>query len=208
MTEPIPTPPQIATLPAAGWYPDVEVPGGQRWWDGNLWTDHRHAPAPAAALQPYGPAAGMQPYSATATPASEPPLWAPWYGISFAAAVRRGWKKYADFDGRASLSEYWWWALFNGLVGLGGYVLLLVSIGVTAATEGVGAILLVLVAVAYAGGSIALIIPSLAVAVRRLHDVNYSGAMYLIVFVPFGSIVLLVFMLMPSNPAGARYDRG
>jgi uncharacterized membrane protein YhaH (DUF805 family) len=207
MTDPTPIPPQLATRPAAGWYPDVEVPGGQRWWDGTSWTEHRQPPPTAS--QPYGPSTTVQPYvAAPQFTGSEPPLWAPWYGIPFAAAVRRGWKKYADFDGRASLTEYWWWALFSGLVGLGGYVLLLVSIGVTAMTGGVGAVLLVLVAVAYVGATIALIVPSIAVGVRRLHDANYPGPMYLLVFVPFGSIIVLVFMLMPSNPAGARFDRG
>ena len=60
MNEPSLTPPQTANLPAAGWYPDVEVAGGQRWWDGTSWTDHRHAPV-AAAL-PYGPTP-IQPYA-------------------------------------------------------------------------------------------------------------------------------------------------
>ncbi len=225
MTDLPPMAPQPTTLPAAGWYPDVEVPGGQRWWDGTLWTDHRHAPA--AVVQPYGPTAG-QPYGPTtvqsyapttiqpyvpiqpygSAPVGEPPLWLPWYGIPFGAAARRGWKKYATFDGRASLSEYWWWVLFTGLISLGGYLLLLVSIAITAATGGVGALLAVLVGIAYVGLAVALFIPSLAIAVRRLHDAGYSGLLYLLAFVPFGSIVVLVLLLMPSNPAGARYDRG
>jgi uncharacterized membrane protein YhaH (DUF805 family) len=188
---PVTTPAPQPALPPEGWYADSEVAGGQRWWNGQAWTGHRNPPM-----------------SLPAGTASEPPLWAPWYGIPFGAAVRRAWKKYADFDGRASMSEYWWWALFTGIVSFGGYLVLIVSIGITAATGGVGAILLVLVAIAYAGGSIALIIPSIAVGVRRLHDANYPGPMYLLVFVPLGSIIVLVFMLMPSNPAGARYDRG
>jgi uncharacterized membrane protein YhaH (DUF805 family) len=208
-------------LPPLGWYPDSEVPGGQRWWDGQAWTSHRH-PAPASATsatQPYGPVAvqsygpsTLQAYGsipvAGASAGSEPPLWAPWYGISFADAARRGMKKYAAFEGRASLSEYWWWTLFTGILSFGGYLLVLLSIGITAATGGVGAVLALLVGVAYVGLAVALFIPSLAIAVRRLHDANFSGALYALVFVPFGSIVVLVLMLMPSNPAGARYDRG
>ncbi|WP_306895831.1 DUF805 domain-containing protein [Agromyces albus] len=42
---------------------------------------------------------------------------------------------------------------------------------------------------------------------RRLHDTNRSGAFFFLAFIPFvGSIILLVFMLMPSDPAGARFD--
>lgn len=222
MSDLTPIPPLTTSLPAAGWYPDVEVPGGQRWWDGTQWTGHRHPPVSAA--QPYGPTAvqsytpiAIQPYVSTQIQPygstrgysyGEPPLGAPWYGISFGAAARRGWKKYATFEGRASLSEYWWWVLFTTLLSLGGYFMLLVSIGITAATGGVGAVLAVLVGIAYVALAVALFIPSLAIAVRRLHDANYSGLFYLLVFVPFGSIVLLVFLLMPSNPAGAQYDRG
>ncbi|WNY34782.1 hypothetical protein Q9Q99_06270 [Curtobacterium flaccumfaciens] len=50
---------------------------------------------------------------------SEPPLWAPWYGIPFPQAFLRFWKKYVRFDGRASQSEYWFWALWY-LIGVGG----------------------------------------------------------------------------------------
>ena len=39
----------------------------------------------------------------------EPPLWAPYYGAPFPAAVKRFFAKYATFSGRASRSEYWWW---------------------------------------------------------------------------------------------------
>ena len=64
--------------------------------------------------------------SDTATPAP-PPLDQPYYGISFGGAVARGFKKYATFAGRASRSEYWWWALFTFItyfvLGLAAYAL-------------------------------------------------------------------------------------
>ena len=44
------------------------------------------------------------------------PLWAPLYGASFGEAVARFFMKYATFSGRASRSEYWWWALVSGIV--------------------------------------------------------------------------------------------
>jgi hypothetical protein len=45
--------------------------------------------------------------------APPPPLDLPHYGIGFVDAVKRGFKKYATFKGRASRSEYWWWTLFT-----------------------------------------------------------------------------------------------
>ncbi len=46
----------------------------------------------------------------------EPPLWAPYYGAPIGAAVKRFFKKYTAFSGRASRSEYWWWTLVNAVV--------------------------------------------------------------------------------------------
>ncbi|MBP2387797.1 DUF805 domain-containing protein [Paeniglutamicibacter kerguelensis] len=55
---------------------------------------------------------------------------------------------------------------------------------------------------------LATFIPNLALTVRRLHDGYFSGWLYLLAFVPFvGSLVLLILVLMPSSPAGVRYDK-
>ncbi|MFP3600216.1 DUF805 domain-containing protein, partial [Chryseobacterium sp. SIMBA_029] len=55
---------------------------------------------------------------------------------------------------------------------------------------------------------LATIIPSLALLVRRLHDGNFSGWLALLVLVPFlGALAVLVLSLLPSNPAGQRFDR-
>ncbi len=54
---------------------------------------------------------------------------------------------------------------------------------------------------------LAVIVPSLALVVRRLHDVNFSAWMILIGLVPFiGGLALLVFMVLPSKPEGQRFD--
>ena len=55
---------------------------------------------------------------------------------------------------------------------------------------------------------LATFIPNLALTVRRLHDGYFSGWLYLLAFVPFvGSLVVLILVLMPSSPAGVRYDK-
>ena len=73
-------------------------------------------------------------YSAPAQP-SPPALDMPHYGIGFIDAIKRGFKKYATFSGRASRSEYWWWALFSFIV----YLVLLVPayvLGITTSSDG------------------------------------------------------------------------
>ena len=53
-----------------------------------------------------------------------------------------------------------------------------------------------------------LVVPSIAITVRRLHDGGFSGLLYLINFVPYiGSLAILVLTILPSKPEGARYDR-
>lgn len=140
----------------------------------------------------------------------------PLYGASPLTAYARFWKRYVVFSGRASLSEYWWTVLLNTVVAivlgvLGG---ILLAVGAALAQQGsavaaipnaLGAVLL------FALGAFALaqIVPSIAVAVRRLHDANLSGLLFLLAFIPsVGGLILLVLSLLPSNPEGRRYDSG
>ena len=139
------------------------------------------------------------------------PLWAPLYDASFGQAFRRFWMKYADFTGRASRSEYWWWMLAMAVISLVLEAVLFAVViptmnasadGSTAISPGfVFGFILVL------AWSLGAFIPSLALLWRRLHDAGFSGAWWLLAFIPFGSIVVLVFTFLPSNPAGARFDR-
>jgi uncharacterized membrane protein YhaH (DUF805 family) len=113
-------------------------------------------------------------------------------------------KKYAQFDGRSRRKEYWFFALFNCLVGL---VLGMLG-GLTMAFSGhadnpsysfLGLGLVCLY-------SLAVLIPGLAVTVRRLHDTGRSGWWIFISFVPFvGGIILLIFMLQDSHPGPNQY---
>ena len=49
--------------------------------------------------------------------------------------------------------------------------------------------------------------PSIAISVRRLHDGNFSGFLYLLHLIPYlGSLIVLILTILPSNPFGARFD--
>lgn len=137
-----------------------------------------------------------------------PPLDLPHYGIGFIDAVKRGFKKYATFTGRASRSEYWWWTLFTFVIYL---VLGLVTFAVGMATSRDGGRtpgllampLLILFTVFFLG----ILLPTLAVTVRRLHDGGYSGLVALLFLLPYlGGLIIMIFALLPSSPAGAKYD--
>jgi uncharacterized membrane protein YhaH (DUF805 family) len=98
--------------------------------------------------------------------------------------------KYADFNGRATRTEYWWFFLAELL---GSAVASLIALGV------------------YALFSLATLLPIIAVGARRLHDTNRSGWWQLLALVPFGvavPIILLAQKSIPPNraelPAGAQ----
>jgi len=100
-------------------------------------------------------------------------------------------KKYAVFSGRARRKEYWFFSLFNLIIG---FVLGVVEVLV----GGPG-----IVGMLY---GLAVIIPALAVSVRRLHDTDRSGWWLLIALIPVvGAIVLLIFMVLDSSPGENQY---
>jgi len=102
-------------------------------------------------------------------------------------------KNYAGFSGRARRTEYWMFGLVNFVITLVFYIL-------TFATHSGFFLVLVLL---YA---LAVLVPSLAVLVRRLHDIGMSGWWILIGLVPFvGSVVLLVFTVLAGNQGPNRY---
>jgi uncharacterized membrane protein YhaH (DUF805 family) len=103
--------------------------------------------------------------------------------MTFQESIRVCFAKYADFSGTASRSEYWWFFLF----------VMLGSAAASMVSNTVGALF-----------TLATLLPSVAVASRRLHDTRRSGWWQLIVLVPvFGLIVLLVFLAQESRPAAA-----
>jgi len=106
-------------------------------------------------------------------------------------AVSTCFKKYAVFEGRASRPEFWLFALFNIIVYLVWIVLIfLISSG---STQPIVVFLFYL-------PFLVLLLPNLAVTVRRLHDAGYSGGFYFLFLIPFvGTLIYLIFMLLPSS---------
>ena len=103
--------------------------------------------------------------------------------MGFIGAIKACFGKYATFDGRARRSEYWYWVLFNTLVGLFlGWIPVL------------GWIICVL-----------FILPSLSVCIRRLHDIGKSGWWYLLVLIPLVNLVLIYFFILDSQPGVNQY---
>lgn len=106
--------------------------------------------------------------------------------MQFQEAIKVCFQKFADFKGRASRSEFWWFMLFCIIAG--------------AIAEVISDSLATLI-------SIVFILPQLSVSVRRLHDINKSGWWYLIIFVPLVGVLYLIYLLIkrsfPStNPYG------
>jgi uncharacterized membrane protein YhaH (DUF805 family) len=108
-------------------------------------------------------------------------------------------KQYADFSGRARRKEYWMFSLFNLIFAI--VVIILENIlGIAINGVGYGPL--------YGLYTLAVLIPGLAVAVRRLHDVGKSGWMILIALIPLiGAIWLLVLMVTDSNPGENQYGQ-
>lgn len=100
-------------------------------------------------------------------------------------------RRYAQFDGRAGRAEFWWFALANFII------------QAVLSVLGQATVLFTVVGGIYA---LAVLIPSLAVGIRRLHDIGRSGWWVLIVLIPFaGAIVLIVFAATASQPGANQY---
>jgi uncharacterized membrane protein YhaH (DUF805 family) len=166
---------------------------------------------PTEPYRPYGLANQYAAPSYPGTAAGPVPLWAPLYGASLPQAVARFFRKYATFSGRASRSEFWWWALASAIISLVLNFLTFIggAAGMTLRPDGtsipgpgywIGLILSAII-------SLAIIVPNLAVTVRRLHDTNMSGWTILLGLIPFvGPILLVVFCAQSSKPEGQRFD--
>ena len=112
-------------------------------------------------------------------------------------AYKNFFKGYVDFVGRSTRSDYWWVSLGNIIL----YIPFFLTYGnALANSRNEGALIsLGFIAIIYFIFGLALLLPSLALMVRRLRDAGFHWALIFILFVPLGSIVLLVLFAMPTK---------
>lgn len=145
--------------------------------------------------------------------------------MDFITSIKTGFKKYVDFNGRASRSEYWWWQLFaTGSTLILSTVIFAISLGIGFIVGLLCSIIPpltpVLTLLSYAISMIltilqcllplALLLPSWAVFVRRLHDTGYNGWWALLIrasniFCFIGLIIEIVFACLQSVPEENEY---
>ena len=112
--------------------------------------------------------------------------------MSFGEAIQTVFRKYAEFTGRATRAEFWWWALFNVLVAGALNFFNVIRIGDNAY---LGSLLAGL-------WGVAVLLPNLAVTVRRLRDAGYGWGHLFWVLVPIAGIFVLITLLaQPTKPA-------
>jgi len=142
--------------------------------------------------------------------------------MSFGQSIKHVFSNYATFQGRASRSEFWWWYLFTAIVSL---ILFIPAIPwyneyVSASLNQIGDATQVLPApsgLAILGlvlstiFSLAVLVPTIAVAVRRLHDTDRSGwwlLLWLLCCFGIGAIILIILWILPSTPGPNRFGEG
>ena len=109
--------------------------------------------------------------------------------MGFTQAIRTCFSKFATFDGRACRSEYWYFVLF-------GWLLSIVLQVLSAMSEAVLVMLF---------GYLVLLIPSYAVGVRRCHDLDKSGWMFLVGFIPIVNFYLVYLFCLKGTDGTNRY---
>ena len=123
-------------------------------------------------------------------------------------ATKEFFSRYTDFKGRTTRANFWWACLgiflITFVVGiicslLGGTLTATEPVDLSTYFSNIGNII-------YIVYCLVLVLPSIAICVRRLHDINKSGWWYLLNFVPcVGGIVLFIFYLMPTVKEGNKY---
>ena len=101
-------------------------------------------------------------------------------------------KNYCNFSGRASRSEFWWFCLFNFIIGIVTTVLFFWNTDIMNVVQTIV--------------SLALLLPGLGLCVRRLHDIGKSGWWILLAFIPIiGAIILIIFYCQNSQMQTNEY---
>ena len=103
-------------------------------------------------------------------------------------------KKYAVFTGRARRKEFWMFVLFNFIIAL--------ALMILSQIPGIGKIFYFL----YILYGLAVLVPGIAVSIRRLHDTDRSGILLLLALIPLvGAIIVLVFAAQEGTPGDNHY---
>lgn len=110
---------------------------------------------------------------------------------------------YANFSGRARRKEYWMFTLVNTIIITVLYAIVISSIDMnTGEMSGLGSIVGIILGIY----SLAIIVPSLAVTIRRFHDQDKSGWMFLLAFIPaVGGLIVFVFMCLEGTKGDNRF---
>lgn len=104
--------------------------------------------------------------------------------MTFGESIKTCFSKYADFAGRATRSEFWWWSLF----------VLLASLGTSIISDKLSAVF-----------SLAVMLPGLAVGARRLHDTDRSGWFQLLYFIPVIGLLVLIYFFVQEGKEPNRF---
>ncbi|MDO5500063.1 MAG: DUF805 domain-containing protein [Propionibacteriaceae bacterium] len=189
--------------PPAGGYGQSHDPYGSQ-------AGNPYAQSPGGGA-PYGPPHPAYGGFAYHYDAAHPPRPA----VGFVDAGKLFFKNYAVFHGRASRSEFWWvqlWGLILGIILTIPLVVLIaggVQSGSSSATSGFTAGLMAWLSIA-ATAYLGLVVPSLSLQVRRLHDAGFSGFFTLFHLMSWlyglTGLVPLIMCAMASSPSGVKYD--
>ena len=121
------------------------------------------------------------------------------------AALKSVFRNYFIVAGRAPRSEFWWFALFQAVLFAVVLVVRLRTVG-SSTSEGMPVTMSMMLSPVIVL-AVGLTVPNITLYVRRLHDAGFSGWFYFLTCIPtVGVVVVLVFALLPSQPAGARFD--
>lgn len=150
-----------------------------------------------------------EPFDGAASPND---LTRPLYGASFPQAIARFFKSYASFSGRASRSEYWWvmlacfglWFVTGTLAN----ILESVSYASSGVSYQAASVINGMLGLVLFVASLGLLVPTLAITWRRLHDANLPGPMFFLTLFPvLGWIAHIVLLTLPPRVEGRRFYR-
>jgi uncharacterized membrane protein YhaH (DUF805 family) len=189
-------------------------PDGQWRWDGAQWVPNTPPPPPAGTYPAVGSFPALPPTGYGYAAPAVPTRYLDGAPVDFGTAVKEAFRHTFVYEGRASRSAYWWFALLSGVILLVTYVaffaILIAAVSTsststsTETSSGSPWLLLLLIPFGIAG--IVFFLVGLSLTIRRLHDTDKSGWWYLISLVPGGSIVLLIFMVLEPTPGPNRYQ--